>query len=74
MGSSITQWNQQNKTNDKTSEMKVLEKAKMLEKKRLKEGWRYIMVAPHLELFVPCDKDGNPTKEGRRRIKAVLDR
>lgn len=71
MGQGITQWIEQNKTNDKSAEMRVLERAKRLEKKRLDDGWRYIKVSKSTEVFVPCDKDGNPTEDGLRRIRSI---
>lgn len=71
MAQGITQWIEQNKTNDKSAEMRVLERAKRLEKKRLDDGWRYIKVSKSTEVFVPCDKDGNPTEDGLRRIRSI---
>ena len=71
MGQGITQWIEQNKTNDKSAEKRVLERAKRLEKKRLDDGWRYIKVSKSTEVFVPCDKDGNPTEDGLRRIRSI---
>lgn len=46
----------------------ALEKAKKLESKRLKKGYRYIKVTPKSTILVECDKDGNPTKKGWEHI------
>lgn len=48
--------------------------AKKIEKKKMAEGWRNVKVEANLTVFVPCDKDGNPTSEGERLIKEVLNR
>ena len=55
-----------NKPNDTSA--KVAEKMNKLEKKRMGDGWRWIKLSPRTRVFVPCDKKGNPTKEGRRLI------
>lgn len=68
MAFSITQWTEENKTGVKTIENKALEKAKKLEVKRLKSGWRYIQIAANTEVLVPCDKKGNPTADGQKKI------
>lgn len=50
---------------------KALERAKAQEKKRLKQGWRWIRVSNLSKILVPCDKNGKPTKEGQRRIDVL---
>ena len=40
----------------------------LLEKKRIKEGWRYINIKENYQVFVPCDEFGNPTRDGMVRI------
>ena len=37
--------------------------------KKIKEGWRWIKVNERLKILVPCDKHGNPTKEGLEKIQ-----
>lgn len=45
------------------------QKAKRLEEKRVGEGWRWIKITPRTTAFVPCDKNGKPTKDGKRIIE-----
>jgi hypothetical protein len=71
MGQGITQWTQQNKTNDKSLEKRVLEKVKKLEEKRLSEGWKFVQISRNTQICVPCGKSGKPTKEGLRRIRIM---
>lgn len=52
----------------------ALRNAKEIEKKKMAEGWRNVKVEDNLTVFVPCDKEGNPTSEGKRLIKEVLNR
>lgn len=47
----------------------ALDVAKRMENKRKKEGWRYVTLNRFHKVFVPCDKEGNPTKEGKERIE-----
>jgi hypothetical protein len=53
---------------------KALSKARKLEEKRLSHGWRYIFATPHIQILVPCDKNGKPTAEGQRRIDGIINR
>ena len=53
---------------------KALSKARKLEEKMLSQGWRYIFATPHIQVLVPCDKNGKPTAEGQRRIDAIINR
>ena len=53
---------------------KALSKARKLEEKRLSQGWRYIFANPHIQILVPCDKNGKPTAEGQRRIDGIINR
>ena len=48
--------------------VKVAEKAEKIEKRRMKEGWRWLRLSPRTKVFVPCDSDGNPTADGERII------
>ena len=59
---------------EKENSIKALEKAKRLEAKRKKAGWRYVKVDARLQVFVPCDENGKPTKEGKERIERVINR
>ena len=59
---------------DKQNATDDLQKAKEIESKRLKEGWRNIKIKPNLVVLVPCDKKGKPTKKGQRYIELLLNR
>ena len=37
--------------------------------KLVKEGWRFVEITKGLKIFVPCDKDGNPTQLGLKKIE-----
>lgn len=50
-------------------EKAVVVKARKLETERLKEGWKYHSISNTMKILVPCDKKGNPTKEGLKRIE-----
>ncbi len=52
-------------------DIKALESAKKLERRNEKNGYRWIRVSPRMTIHVPCDKDGNPTEEGQRRINIL---
>ena len=52
-------------------DIKALESAKKLERRNEKKGYRWIRVSPRMTIHVPCDKDGNPTEEGLRRIELL---
>ena len=47
----------------------TLEKAKRIENKNLKKGYRWIKINERNKIFIPCDKKGNPTKDGQRKIE-----
>lgn len=47
----------------------ALEKAKRIEQKQTKKGYKWIKINERNSIFVPCDKNGNPTKEGERKIQ-----
>ena len=47
----------------------ALERAKRVESKAKKKGWRWVKINERNQIFVPCDKEGNPTKDGLERIK-----
>lgn len=52
-------------------DIKALEKVKAKEKKNIKNGYRWIRISPVTKIHVPCDENGNPTKEGLRRINIL---
>ena len=49
-------------------DIKALERAKKIESRLEKHGYKCVKINDRLEIFVPCDKNGNPTLEGQRRI------
>lgn len=49
--------------------VRAAEKAHRQEERRLKKGWRWVKITPRTRILVPCDKNGNPTKEGQRLIE-----
>lgn len=57
-------------SHDKSAAEKVLERAKKIDRTRKKNGWRYVSLTERIQLYVPCDKFGNPTREGNAMIKA----
>lgn len=59
---------------DRQNAEEALQRAKSLESKRQKEGWRNIRVKPNLVVLVPCDKKGKPTKKGQQYIDMLLNR
>ena len=67
MASGISNWVHE-KGNVKEKDLLALERAKKMERKLKKEGYRWIKINERLKTFVPCDKDGKPTLEGKRKI------
>ena len=49
-------------------DIKALERAKKIEARLEKHGYKWVKINERLEIFVPCDNNGNPTLEGQRRI------
>ena len=49
-------------------DIKALERAKKIEARLEKHGYKWVKINDRLEIFVPCDNNGNPTLEGQRRI------
>ena len=68
MGTSISNWIH-NKCSVAEKDRQALEKAKKLEAKQEKSGYRWVKVNERNKVFVPCDKKGKPTKEGLRKIE-----
>lgn len=52
-----------------TKAQRIVEKNMQKEQRLFEKGWRWVKVSDTLKVFVPCDKDGKPTKEGERKIK-----
>lgn len=69
MAASIANWATEVAMKDKTADMKALQKAKKIEKNLENMGWRWVKLSDRMSVFVPCDKDGNPTKLGLEKIK-----
>ena len=46
-------------------------KGAKMERDRIKQGWRWVNVGRRSKILVPCDKKGNPTQEGLRRIERM---
>lgn len=40
-----------------------------IEKERAKNGWRWVKIDIRNKLFVPCDKNGEPTDKGKIMIE-----
>lgn len=66
--STHTRWIADEEIKEK-KEKAVVVKARNLETERLKEGWKYHSISKNMKILVPCDKKGNPTKEGLKRIE-----
>ena len=50
---------------------KALAKAKSVEQKKIKQGWRWVKISKLSKILVPCDKNGKPTAQGQKRIEAI---
>lgn len=68
MSAAYNNWVYENKT-VKEKDLIALERAKRMEKRDAKHGYRWIRINERNKLFVPCDKNGNPTASGRRMIE-----
>lgn len=51
------------------NDRKILEKAKIRERKLIKEGWRYYKINDRIQVLVPFGEDGKPTERGREMIE-----
>lgn len=49
-------------------DIKALERAKKIEARLEKHGYKWVKINERLKIFVPCDKNGNPTLDVQRRI------
>ena len=54
---------------DRERAIAALKKAKELEEKRCKEGWRFVKINNRLSSFVPCDKKGKPTQHAEKMLE-----
>lgn len=67
MASSINNWvHEEGNVTDK--DRLALERAKKMENKLKKNGYRWIKINERLQTFVHCDEHGKPTLEGERKI------
>ena len=56
------------KTKVSDKDISALAKAKALEKKRIKEGWKWVQIHEKLKSLIPF-KDGKPTEQGLMMIE-----
>lgn len=67
MAAPITSWvHEEGVVTEK--DIKALERAKKIEDSLEKHGYKWVKINERIEIFVPCDNNGNPTLEGQRRI------
>ena len=67
MAAPITNWvHEEGVVTEK--DIKALERAKKIEARLEKHGYKWVKINERREIFVPCDKNGNPTLDGQRRI------
>ena len=50
----------------------VAEKAERFEKRKIKNGYRWVRIDPRTRVLVECDKHGTPTELGRRQIANIM--
>ena len=64
------------KNKDTVSEKDIiaLEQAINIDKKRMKQGWKFVRVNSRIKAFVPCDDKGEPTELGVMLINNILTR
>lgn len=63
-------WAEERRTVTQAAKAAAKKGAKM-ERERIKQGWRWVKVGTRSKILVPCDKKGNPTKDGLRRIERM---
>ena len=67
MPQGTTNWvKESNLPNEK--DYRTLKKAKLQERKKEKDGFRWITIDGRTRLFVECDKNGRPTRKGQEMI------
>lgn len=69
MADSINNWVHEKTVSD--ASRKAAERAHKIEHQRERKGWRYVKIDSRTKILVPCDKDGNPTKQGKEIIDEV---
>lgn len=70
MASTVTNWVHDNGVVSEKYRI-TLERAKRIEQKQKRKGYRWIKINERNSVFVPCDKKGNPTKEGLHKINML---
>ena len=51
---------------------KAISSVRRNDEKEMKEktqGWRWVRINSQHKIYIPCDEDGNPTKEGVEKIQ-----
>lgn len=72
MAASLSNTLSYEKSIEKEKSLESLKKAKAIENKRLKDGWKYIKIKPSLQVLVPCDKNGKPKEDILKRLNSFL--
>lgn len=49
---------------------RTLANAKAEERKARRKGWKWVEIDGKTKILVPCDKKGEPTHAGKRKISA----
>ena len=70
MASGISNWVHEN-GNVTDKDRLALERAKKMEHKLKKNGYRWIKINERLQTFVPCAENGKLTLEGERKIAMI---
>lgn len=65
--SGINNWVNDKIVGDK--DIRALEKAKTLEKRDLKNGYRWYRINERNKILIPCNEKGYPTSKGLEKIK-----
>lgn len=66
-----TNWVSGIKTKQKDEDKAALKRAKAMEKKRLRSGWRWYEINPRLSILIPFGNDGRPTAQGMDMIRKL---
>ena len=51
----------------------LLEQVHKKERRDERYGFQWVRIDARTKVHVPCDKNGNPTKDGERRIRKLKD-
>lgn len=49
---------------------KKLKKLQDVEQDKLLHGWRFFKLNNRTSVLIPCDRKGNPTKEGKEKLES----